>query len=219
MERERVRPHIRDGRPVSGYVRRKRAKQSTGPAVAAVVGCTIALGGGGTATLDSVSALKSRPARSSKAGAETVELRTFARLESKGYRINYRSRSQFGSCRNKSYGRVHRFFGSHPCRWLHRFMAEISSRRGVSVLVAVSVVDMPDTAQATEYKHLVDIQGSGNITELPKEMYRYRHVEFTGHRYSSAQHGTLVANVQVEPRGRTRSAAAAAEVAQLVVAG
>ncbi|WP_010310829.1 hypothetical protein [Saccharopolyspora spinosa] len=185
--------------------------------MAGVVGGAVALGGGGTASLDALSALRSRPAQTSKSSARNVEVRTFARLKIKGYQVKQNSRSQFGSCKDKAYGQVERFFAAHPCRSLHRFMAELVSPSGISVLVAVSVVDMPNAASAAEFKDLVDVHGTGNVLELPKEMRRYRTVEFTGYRYGSRQDDTLVTNVQVEPFGRSRSAAIAAEVLSLAL--
>ncbi|SDZ38795.1 hypothetical protein SAMN05216215_106714 [Saccharopolyspora shandongensis] len=96
-------------------------------------------------------------------------------------------------------------------------MAELVSPSGASVLVAVSVVDMPNAENAAEFKDLVDVHGTGNILELPKEVRRYRAVEFTGYRYGSRQDGTLVTNVQVEPFGRSRNAVIAAEVLSLAL--
>ncbi|MEV0696592.1 hypothetical protein AB0I53_01530 [Saccharopolyspora sp. NPDC050389] len=129
-------------------------------------------------------------------------MRAVARWQSRGYKVKVQERSELGSCREHSYGQVKRYFAEHPCRSLHRFLAELRTPRGNTVLVAVSTVDMPDAGSATEFKSLVDRHGTGNIVELPKEYRKYRNVEFTGHRYDSRRDENLVTNIQVEPVGR-----------------
>jgi hypothetical protein len=66
-------------------------------------------------------------------------------------------------------------------------------------LVATSWVDMPTLSLAMDYKHLVDVSGTGNITELSREVGPYRNVKFSGNYYLSGMTGTAVWNVQVQP--------------------
>ncbi|MER5394118.1 hypothetical protein [Saccharopolyspora sp. NPDC002686] len=179
------------------------------------MGTAVALGSGGSAALEGLTSTpKGRSAQSAKNPRE-VELRAVARWTKRGYRVEAKENSTLGSCKTRSYGQVKRFFTEHPCRSLHRFMAELRTPRGNSVLVAVSVVDMPDVGSATEFKSLVDRHGTGNITELPKEYRKYHNVEFTGHRYSSSRDENLVTNVQVEPIGRTPGFAVLSEIVRL----
>jgi hypothetical protein len=44
---------------------------------------------------------------------------------------------------------------------LYRALFEVRDRRGGLALVAVAWVDMPDVAQAVEFKQLVDRSGTG----------------------------------------------------------
>ena len=49
------------------------------------------------------------------------------------------------------------------------------------------------------------MHGTGNITELNRELegYRYRNVRFTGEHYASRREDNTVVNAQAEPVGRT----------------
>ncbi|MEV0054208.1 hypothetical protein AB0H34_27340 [Saccharopolyspora shandongensis] len=180
---------------------------------AIAVGGTVALGGGGTAAFEGMSMPKFRSTQAAK-NPRGVELRAVARWQGRGYKVKIQERSELGSCRDHSYGRVTRFFADHPCRSLHRFLAELRTPRGNTVVVAVSTVDMPDVGSATEFS-LVDRHGTGNIVELPKEYRKYRNVEFTGHRYRSWRDENLVTNIQAEPVGRTPGAFVLGEIIRL----
>jgi hypothetical protein len=100
---------------------------------------------------------------------------------------------------------------------LYRALFEVRDRRGGLGLVAVAWVDMPDVAQAVEFKQLVDRSGTGNVTELSRERGRYRNVRFDGERYASRREDTTVVNAQVQPVGRGARAAELAEWARTAV--
>ncbi|WP_139274184.1 hypothetical protein [Saccharopolyspora flava] len=165
-----------------------------------MLGGSVALGSGGTAAFEGASAHNPKPRSSQTAKSPIeVELRAVARWRSRGYQVEVKEHSQLGACDTTAYGDVKRFFRAHPCRSLHRFMADLRKPRGGNVVVAVSTVDMPDVDSADAFKDLVDIHGTGNVLELPKEFRAYRKVTFTGHRYRSWQDDNLVTNVQAEP--------------------
>jgi hypothetical protein len=103
------------------------------------------------------------------------------------------------NCASHSYGNVKTFFQSHPCKWLARTYAIIVAHKQNIALVAISWVDMPTLPLAMDYKILVDVLGTGNITELSREVGPYRNVKFTGKYYLSGITGTTVWNVQVQP--------------------
>ncbi len=125
------------------------------------------------------------------------------RLERRGLRVERRTESFSTDCAAHSYGQVQDFFQAHPCDALFRGLYEVHGAGGSRVLVAVAWVDMPDVAEAIEFKNLVDRWGTGNITELSKEQSLYRRVRFTGQQYASVQDGSTVVNAQVEPLGST----------------
>jgi hypothetical protein len=139
------------------------------------------------------------------------------RLERSGLRIRTRIERADADCAAHSYGEVQRWFRQHPCQALYRALFEVRDRRGGLGLVAVAWVDMPDVAQAVEFKQLVDRSGTGNVTELSRERGRYRNVRFDGERYASRREDTTVVNAQVQPVGRGARAAELAEWARTAV--
>jgi hypothetical protein len=135
------------------------------------------------------------------------------RLARPGLRIDPPSESADRDCAAHSYGQVRKWFREHRCDALFRALFRVRDRHGAVVLVAVAWVDMPDETSAIELKHLLDRDGTGNITELSRERGRYRSVRFTGEHYVSRRSGTTVVNAQAQPVGR---AAAAVDLAMLV---
>jgi hypothetical protein len=105
------------------------------------------------------------------------------------------------NCASHSYGRVQDFFRSNPCKWLARAYIVVREGKRDAVLVAISWVDMSTLSLATDYKHLVDAPGTGNITELSRESGPYQNSTFTGNYYLSCIVGTGVWNVQAQPIG------------------
>ena len=108
-------------------------------------------------------------------------------------------------CAANSYGQVREFFREHRCDALVRALIEVRDGRAVA-LVAVAVVDMPDEQVAIALKRLVDVHGTGTITELAGK-------RFTGRFYASRREDTTVVNAQAEPVGRAAAAVALAELA------
>lgn len=58
---------------------------------------------------------------------------------------------------------------------------------------------MPNVIQADQYKHLVDTQGTGNITELTRIEGTYQTVRYSGQYYVSGRYDTAVWNSEVQP--------------------
>lgn len=72
------------------------------------------------------------------------------------------------SCDEVSYGKVMSWFGDHPCRRVVRGL--FAARDGdARALVSVSVVTMPDSAQAQKLKALTDTSGTGNVSDLLRD--------------------------------------------------
>jgi hypothetical protein len=208
-----VRPHqARDpGRRVSTAQPTRHAKpMKRGAAVA----LTVTIAGIGIAAVTLSSGLSGSSASLSDEGgarpasAEApVEVRldlnrTEAMLLASGYRVNLDVRFD-KNCATNSYGPVHHFFLSDPCKWLARASLTLRESGHAAVLVAISWVDMRNIALAEQYKHLVDAPGTGNIAELTHVSGPYRSVRFTGGFYRSGIAGkTAVWNAEVQPVGR-----------------
>ena len=102
-------------------------------------------------------------------------------------------------CAANSYGQVHSFFLSNPCRWLFRAAATLLVPGYGAILVAISWVSMRSTALAIKYKRLVDASGTGNTTELTRLSGAYTSVGYSGAFYASGMLGTDVWNSEVQP--------------------
>jgi hypothetical protein len=99
-------------------------------------------------------------------------------------------------CATHSYGRVHEFFTTHPCRWLARAYVRLGYSE---VLVAISWVEMPTVRLAEDYKKLIDTPGAGNVTELSRESTLYRKIKYVDSAHTSGINGVAVWNVQAQP--------------------
>lgn len=103
------------------------------------------------------------------------------------------------NCTVNSYGQVQKFFQLHPCKSLARAYIQTGEPNQGVVLVAIAWVEMPNTALAETYKHLVDSRDSGNVTELSRETKLYKLIGYTGSAYSSGIYGIAVWNVEIKP--------------------
>lgn len=130
--------------------------------------------------------------------ARTALIHAQAALSAGGFNVQLDAVPET-NCAAHSYGLVEDYFKTHSCKWLAR--AYLAVRRGTQgfALVAVAWVDMPSVPAALGYKHLVDGSGTGNITELSRDIGPYRSVRYTGQFYSSGIVGSEVWNIQVQP--------------------
>ncbi len=177
----------------------------------ALVGGSAGAVGAGVGVEGSAVSAGSRASGSKGSARDRDPLRTVRRLEQRGWRVEERGTSFEQDCAAHAYGQVRQFFREHPCSAVFRALFEVQDQRRNRVLVAVAWVDMPDEPQAAAFQRLVDVHGTGNITELSQGQRRYRGVRFTGEHYASSRNGVTVVNAQAEPLGRTAGATALAE--------
>jgi hypothetical protein len=174
--------------------------------VAVVITATVCVGG---LTVTRVVHSGKPPARTSSARPTASESRArsdFDRLKSRygrhGYRVDLKVDANAAidsDCGKHSYGTVQRYFRSTPCVFLARASFAVADKRKEVVLVAVSSVELPDVDTATRFRALVDRPGTGNITELSREVGAYRNVKYDGRIYTSSQNAVTVWNVQIMP--------------------
>ena len=115
-------------------------------------------------------------------------------LERAGWTVHVRATSADGDCIADSRGAVRTFLTSHRCAALHRALLDVGDARGRTAVVAVAWVDLPSTADAIDFRAIVDRSGSGNLTELGG-------TRFTGRHYASTRDGVTVVNAQAEAGG------------------
>jgi hypothetical protein len=132
--------------------------------------------------------------------------RVTVRLTAKGYKVELHAR-QDTDCVPHSYGRVQSFLRSNPCTSLERAYVELRDKHKNVVLVALSRVDMPNAEAASRFKALVDVGGTGNVTELSRDGGAFRNVRYDGMTYASGLDGpNTVWNLQVQPAGWSTAA-------------
>jgi hypothetical protein len=171
------------------------------------VGLTISVAIGGIASVTASSPAGSgavKPGLRSGARPSKIEIsaevkvdfkRAEATLRASGYKTKFGMRADT-DCAAYSYGQVHDFFKSNPCKWLARAYVVLGDSE---ILVAISWVGMPNASLARRYKKLVDTPGSGNVTELSRDVTRYRKLKYGDGPHTSGIHGADVWNVQVRP--------------------
>lgn len=124
--------------------------------------------------------------------------RTEAALIASGYGGTYYIRFD-KDCADNSYGQVHKFFLSNPCRWVARTSLVLDAASHAVALVAISWVEMPSAVQAQQYKRLVDTPDTGNVTELTRIEGPYQNVHYSGLYYASGKYSNAVWNAEVQP--------------------
>lgn len=102
------------------------------------------------------------------------------------------------NCVAHSHGAVQAFFAASPCRSLHRRIVPLASRDGDAVVLSVVWVRMPSLPDATRFKLLIDVHGSGDVEPLGVGELRRRGIEFTGHHYDSDRDGRVVVVAEAE---------------------
>ena len=194
----------RDGTWVRGHFRGVAAKRTAIGFVSvsvAVAGVSVAVAAGGGGAAGGARPAPRPPTNqqvTARVKAEADFKRIVARVRPKGYTANVRA-AQDTDCAAHSYGTVQDFFESSPCDLLSRAVVELRDKQRNVIIIAVSRVAMPDVTQAAKYKALVDRSGTGNVTELSREVGPYRRVRFTGDFYTSSITGVIVRNTQVQP--------------------
>jgi hypothetical protein len=212
-----VRGHYRNGSWVRAHWARDPGSGASGKQVTAVtIAATVAVVGitATVAITTSSGDTAARPDAVSGERAPGVEFpaepqasfkRAEAVLLASRYKVDLDARSDT-NCAAHSYGQVERFFQSSPCKWLARAYLAVSDSHGDAILVAISWVDMSNTALAEKYKMLVDRFQTGNVTELSRETGPYQKVAFSGMFYASGIDGTAVWNAQAQPVSPTPTA-------------
>jgi hypothetical protein len=193
----RVREYRRkDGTRVRAHWRRPAAGAGITVTAGALIFTMTGSGGGSGA------ALKPRPTSRTRlsndampAVAQAGFKRAEATLVASGHKASIAMRFDT-DCAAHSYGQVHKFFQSNPCKWLARAYVQVGFSE---VLVAISWVEMPSVRLATEYKQLVDTPNAGSIAELSRDTTLYRKINYSNGAHTSGINGAAVWNVQARP--------------------
>jgi len=210
-----IRGHWNDGKWVPPYVQMRNSSKedggsgggnsggggvwiaATATAVVGVTAVTIGITGGDLFRSKSTRHSRS-PDKSFSMQAQAGFRRTEAALTASNFKANLVMKLDT-NCAVNSYGKVQKFFQSHPCESLARAYIQTGELDQGSILVAIAWVEMPNTTLAETYKHLVDRRDSGNVTELSHETKLYKLISYSGSVYASGIYGNAVWNVEIKP--------------------
>lgn len=225
MVRVDVSGYIRkDGRKVRPYTQnrqaggrsRGRASVAVTLAVTAVVAvgggtALIGIGGAGASipSLPDISIGKDEGKANSKSDSKT--------WEQKGMRYIRQAAKSDASCVIASHGHVQQFLAQIPCRSLRRYIFAGSDVSGDTAVVSLVKVTMYDKTQAVEFKHLLDLPASGDITPLGADILKRAGIKFTGMHYASTLDGTTVIAAEAEPDGGASTAASLKKMATVAL--
>jgi hypothetical protein len=173
-------------------------KSNKGTTVLLAAGLAVALGAGGTAATAgrtaSVGASAPSGSTSARSQARTSSRKAQiarARLALRGAKLLSHTtdnsthidvpgeRSADEACVENSYGEVQEFLRAHPCRALQRELYVIDDRPAGEVLGVAAWVEMERESVARELRCILDSPGTGNITELSREIRPYRSIRLT----------------------------------------
>lgn len=96
------------------------------------------------------------------------------------------------NCAVNSYGQVRDFFLANPCRSLDRALFTLADPAGNTVVVSVSWVHMRQVVDARRLKSLIDVDGTGSVTQLGAALLRTQGVRFTGTPFRSRPKSDLL---------------------------
>ena len=190
--------------------RRRSTRRTKKLVVTVTIAVTLGTAGTITATVSNASDGGTAGQPAAAAPNANVSLDDFKNVRSallaSGYKHIDFAEEYDSSCEQHSYGLVEGFFKSHPCNWLVRAYLAVHDSSLGEVLVALSWVGMPNPSSAAAYKALVDVGGTGNITELSRDTGPYQAVKYDAQFYISGVDISSVWNIQVQPVGAIPSA-------------
>ncbi|MCX2953067.1 hypothetical protein [Lentzea sp. NEAU-D7] len=101
-------------------------------------------------------------------------------------------------CVSHSFGQVRDHFVRNPCRSLDRTLFAVGDDRGNVAVVSVAWVGFRNRRDAGEFKRLIDVHGTGDISPLATPLLGLADIRFTGLNYHSRTDGTTVVIAETE---------------------
>jgi hypothetical protein len=102
-------------------------------------------------------------------------------------------------CLSHSFGQVRDHFVHNPCRSLDRTLLTVGDDRGNVAVVSVAWVGFRTRRDAGEFKRLIDVHGTGDITPLASSLLNMADVRFTALHYQSRSDRDTVVIAEAEP--------------------
>ena len=147
---------------------------------------------------------------SRKAAAKGDETEAWERMALKKLKQEVKRELQ---CTVQSFGQVQQFFIQHPCDKLQQYLFPLIDTHGDVVVCSVMWVTFSSDTTATDFIHLEDTYGTGDVTPFGTELLQLGGIHFTGKHYKSRQDGKLVVIAETEPAHGAPSAFLLQEIA------
>lgn len=166
-------------------------------AMSVAAGGGLSVGGGATTTVaDSagvnLSRAKSEGRRSARNGDADGAWR----------RLNMRTLKRRAEpaleCVSHSFGQVREHFVRNPCRSLDRTLFAVGDDQGDVAVVSVAWVGFRNRRDAAEFKKLIDVHGTGDVSPLATPLLGLADIRFTGLHYQSRSAGGTVVIAEAE---------------------
>ncbi|RDI27574.1 hypothetical protein [Lentzea flaviverrucosa] len=101
-------------------------------------------------------------------------------------------------CVSHSFGQVRDHFVRNPCKSLDRTLFAVGDDRGNVAVVSVAWVGFRNRRDAGEFKKLIDVHGTGDISPLATPLLGLADIRFSGLNYSSRTDGSTVVIAETE---------------------
>ncbi|MCX2731089.1 hypothetical protein OOZ19_12630 [Saccharopolyspora sp. NFXS83] len=158
-----------------------------------LAGAMVAAGGGGSAALSGTAPTGATdPAAARNVSARKADGKKAARKgqpEEAWRRMGLRQLKRQGEhaveCASRSFGQVRKYFLRTPCRSMDRVLFGVVDGNGSIAVVSVVWVTMGTRSQSREFRNLIDVHGTGDVTPLAGSALGLGGVEFTGWHYDS----------------------------------
>lgn len=159
----------------------------------------LSLGGGGAST----TAIDSAGVNLTKARTEGRKSARKGDADSAWRQVNMRTLKRTAKpaleCLSHSFGQVRDHFVRNPCKSLDRTLFAIGDDQGNVAVVSVAWVGFRNRGDAGEFKKLIDVHGTGDITPLATPLLDLADIRFTGLHYQSRSDGSTVVIAETEP--------------------
>ncbi|SFR20029.1 hypothetical protein SAMN04488564_10592 [Lentzea waywayandensis] len=101
-------------------------------------------------------------------------------------------------CVSHSFGQVRDHFVRNPCKSLDRTLFAVGDDRGNVAVVSVAWVGFRNRREAGEFKKLIDVHGTGDVSPLATPLLDLADVRFTGLHYQSRSDGSTIVIAETE---------------------
>ncbi|MFB9909490.1 hypothetical protein ACFFQA_36615 [Allokutzneria oryzae] len=115
-----------------------------------------------------------------------------------GMRELRQSAQQQVNCVAHSFGRVREFLVRTPCKSLDRKIFAVGDDKGNVAVISVAWLGFRTAAHAQDFKRLIDVHGSGDITPLASGVLGMADIRFTANHYDSRIAGSTVVLAEAE---------------------